>query len=59
MSGSRFASTKIGCVPQTLLGWGKRMEVDAGVREGFTGCKTRRVKDLERKVEELRRADKM
>ena len=25
---------KIGCVPQTLLEWVKRVEVDAGVREG-------------------------
>lgn len=25
---------KIGCVPQTLNEWGKRAEVDAGVREG-------------------------
>ena len=25
---------KIGCVPQTLLEWVKRVEVDSGVREG-------------------------
>ncbi len=27
---------KIGCVPQTLLEWVKREEVDAGSREGLT-----------------------
>ncbi len=27
---------KIGCVPQTLHEWVKRMEVDAGVSEGVT-----------------------
>ena len=27
---------KIGCVPQTLLDWIKRAEVDAGVRAGVT-----------------------
>lgn len=26
----------IGCVPQTLLNWIKRAEVDAGVRERFS-----------------------
>ncbi len=26
---------KIGCVPQTLLDWVKRAEVDAGVRPGI------------------------
>ena len=27
---------KIGCVPQTLLTWVKRVEIDTGVREGVT-----------------------
>ena len=27
---------KIGCVPQTLLEWVKRQEIDSGVREGVT-----------------------
>ena len=29
-------ASKIGCVPQTLLIWVKRHEVDGGVREGVT-----------------------
>ena len=28
---------KIGCVPQTLNEWVKRVEVDTGVRDGVTG----------------------
>jgi transposase len=50
---------KIGCVPQTLLEWVKRVEVDAGVREGVTTTEAQRVKDLEREVKELRRANEI
>jgi transposase-like protein len=48
---------KIGCVPQTLLGWVKRQEIDSGVREGVPTAEAQRVKDLEREVKELRRAN--
>jgi transposase-like protein len=37
---------KIGCVPQTLLDWVKRQEVDAGVRAGVTTAEAQRVKEL-------------
>ncbi|NPC58459.1 IS3 family transposase [Caenimonas soli] len=50
---------KIGCVPQTLLEWVKRVEVDTGVREGVTTSEAQRVKDLEREVKELRRANEI
>ena len=50
---------KIGCVPQTLHEWVKRFEVDAGVREGVTTSEAQRVKDLEREVKELRRANEI
>jgi transposase-like protein len=50
---------KVGCVPQTLLKWVKRQEIDAGVREGVTTSEARRVKDLEREVKELRRANEI
>jgi len=50
---------KIGCVPQTLLEWVKRVEVDTGAREGVTTPETQRVKDLEREVKELRRANEI
>ena len=50
---------KIGCVPQTLLHWVKRHEVDSGVREGVTTAEAQRVKELEREVKELRRANEI
>jgi len=50
---------KIGCVPQTLLGWIQRQEVDTGVRAGVTTAEAQRVKDLEREVKELRRANEI
>ena len=50
---------KIGCVSQTLLEWVKRVEVDVGVRDGVTTSEAQRVKDLEREVKELRRANEI
>ncbi|MBV7460168.1 MULTISPECIES: IS3 family transposase [unclassified Acidovorax] len=50
---------KIGCVPQTLNEWVKRAEVDAGTREGVTTAEAQRVKELEREVKELRRANEI
>ena len=46
---------KIGCVPQTLLEWVKRDEVDAGQRDGVSASE--RTKVLERENKELRRAN--
>ena len=48
---------KIGCVPQTLLEWVKRAEVDAGERPGTTTSEAQRLKELERENKELRRAN--
>jgi transposase len=48
---------KIGCVPQTLLEWVKRVEVDAGMRPGMTTAEAQRIKELERENKELRRAN--
>ena len=50
---------KIGCVPQTLLEWVKRADVDAGVRPGVSKADAQRVKELEREVKELRRANEI
>ena len=50
---------KIGCVPQTLLEWVKRAEVDAGARPGTTTTEMQRIKELEREVKELRRANEI
>ena len=50
---------KIGCVPQTLLIWVKRQEIDTGVREGVTSSDAQRMKELERENKELRRANEI
>ncbi len=52
-------AAKIGCVPQTLLSWVQRQEIDAGVRAGVTTAEAQRVKELEREVKELRRANEI
>jgi transposase-like protein len=52
-------AVKIGCVPQTLLGWVQRHEIDSGQREGVTTAEARRVKELERENKELRRANEI
>jgi transposase-like protein len=52
-------AAKIGCVPQTLLEWVKREEVDAGARPGLSTVEAQRIKDLEREVKELRRANEI
>ena len=48
---------KIGCVPQTLLEWVKRAEIDVGERPGTTTAEAQRLKELERENKELRRAN--
>ena len=50
---------KIGCVPQTLLDWVKRAEIDSGQREGLTSAERARLKELERENKELRRANEI
>ena len=52
-------ASKIGCVPQTLLTWVQRHEVDSGARDGVTTTEKQRVKDLERENKELRRANEI
>ena len=48
-------------MPQTLLDWvkRKRVEVDAGKREGLSSTERERIKALEREVKELRRANEI
>jgi len=50
---------KIGCVPSTLLDWVKQAEVDGGTRVGVTTSEAQRIKELEREVKELRRANEI
>ena len=48
---------KIGCVPQTLLEWVRKHDVDAGLRDGVSTPERERIKALEREVRELRKAN--
>jgi transposase len=50
---------KIGCVPQTLLEWVKKAEVNAGKRPGVPNVMADRMKALEREVRELRQANEI
>jgi len=50
---------KIGCSAETLRKWVRQTEVDAGRRDGLTSDEQERVKDLEREVRELRRANEI
>ena len=50
---------KIGCVPQTLNEWVRKIEIDAGLRDGVTSEERDRIKALEREVKESRRANEI
>ena len=50
---------KVGCVPNTLLEWVKKVEVDSGQREGITTSEREQLKALERENRELRRANEI
>ena len=52
-------ASKIGCRPQTLLKWVRQHEQDVGQREGPATADQKRVKELEREVRELRRANEI
>jgi len=48
-------ASKMGCTPQTLLDWVRQHERDSGQREDHQ----KRVKELEREVRELRKANEI
>jgi transposase len=50
---------KIGCAPQTLHEWVKRVEVDRGVRPGISSDMAEKMKALERENRELRQANEI
>ena len=50
---------KIGCAAETLRGWVRQGERDAGHRPGLTTDERTRVKQLERENAELRRANEI
>ena len=50
---------KIGCTPETLRSWVRRTERDSGKRPGLSTDERARLKDLEREVRELKRANEI
>jgi transposase len=50
---------KIGCTSETLRHWVRAAERDAGVRPGISTGERERMKELEREVRELRRANEI
>jgi transposase len=50
---------RVGIPPDTLRTWCRQAEVDAGKRPGVTTNDAVRIKDLEREVKELRRANEI
>jgi transposase len=52
-------AAKIGCTAQTLDGWLKQAERDAGERAGLTSDERERMKALERENKELRQANEI
>lgn len=62
--GSRWATiesvaAKMGCAAQTLQRWVAQSERDAGKRAGLSTSERERVKELEREVRELKRANEI
>ena len=50
---------RIGVNPDTLRGWVKQADIDAGKRPGTTTEDGKRIKELEREVRELKRANEI
>lgn len=52
-------AAKIGCTTETLRKWVRQAERDLGRRPGLTSEERSRLKELEREVRELRRANEI
>jgi len=52
-------ASKIGCTPETLRSWVKKIEADTGMKSGITSDQSQRTKELEREVRELKRTNEI
>ena len=52
-------AAKIGCTPETLRKWVRQTEVDTGRRGGLTSDERASIKEMEREIRELRRANEI
>jgi len=50
---------RVGINPDTLRGWVKQADIDTGKRAGTTTVDASRIRDLEREVRELKRANEI
>ncbi len=50
---------RVGVNPDTLRGWCKQADIDVGRRPGVTTQDATRIKELEREVKELKRANEI
>jgi transposase-like protein len=50
---------RVGVVPDTLRGWVKQHCIDSGQAAGTTSSDAKRIKDIEREVKELKRANEI
>ena len=50
---------RVGINPDTLRTWYKQAQINAGERAGVTTAESARVRELEREVRELRRANEI
>jgi len=55
----RSIAGKIGCSGETLRNWVRQAERDAGRRPGLTTDERQRLKDQEREIRELKRANEI
>ena len=55
----RSIAQKLGCSTEALRNWVKRAEIDAGRVSGVTSEERSGIKDLEREISELRRANEI
>jgi len=53
----RRVGEQLGINPETLRGWVRQSQIDAGTRPGTTTSDAERLKELEKEVRELRRAN--
>jgi transposase len=54
-----LVAAKVGCTAETLRGWFRQHERDAGQRAGMTTPEKERIRQLEREVRELRQANEI